>query len=71
MKSQLLEAIKVFVNDESGQGVVEYGAMLGLVAVLIAVAAATGKSSCTNAISSAFQSAINKLNTASSATLRK
>lgn len=59
MKSEL---IKVFVADESGQGITEYGAILAFVALLVAVVFSFAQGSLTSAISQAFSNVVNQLN---------
>ncbi len=51
-----------FVNDESGQGITEYGAMLAFVAVLVALVFSMTSGGLSNAISNAFSTMISSLN---------
>ena len=56
-----------FVNDESGQGITEYGAILAFVALLVALVFGLTKGALTGAISSAFSAVVKQLNCLSSA----
>ncbi len=51
-----------FVNDELGQGITEYGAILAFVALLVAVVFSFAQGSLTSAISQAFSNVVNQLN---------
>jgi Flp pilus assembly pilin Flp len=59
--------ISRFVNDESGQGITEYGAILAFVAILVAVVFGLTKGALASAISTAFSAVVNQLNTLSAA----
>lgn len=59
--------LKQFINDESGQGITEYGAILAFVAILVAVVFAITQGALAGAISSAFSSVVSQLNKLSSA----
>ncbi len=56
-----------FIQDESGQGITEYGAILAFVAILVALVFAITQGALAGAISAAFSSVITKLNQLSSA----
>jgi Flp pilus assembly pilin Flp len=58
-----------FYNDESGQGITEYGAILAFVALLVAVVFGFAQGTLQSAISQSFSrivSELNRLNTTSS-----
>jgi Flp pilus assembly pilin Flp len=55
-----------FVNDESGQGITEYGAILAFVAILVALVFGITKGALTSAISAAFSAVVSQLNNLSS-----
>lgn len=59
-----LKGVNEFINDESGQGVTEYGAILAFVALLIAVAF-TQSPALQQAINRAFNSMATALNSVS------
>ena len=61
MNSKLMNQ---FINDESGQGITEYGAILAFVALLIAMLF-TQRSALEQAISKAFNQVVVQLNTIS------
>jgi Flp pilus assembly pilin Flp len=46
--------LKRFIDDESGQGITEYGAVLAFVAILVALVIALLQGSLKSSISSAF-----------------
>lgn len=54
--------ISRFVNDESGQGITEYGAILAFVAILVALVFAVAKGALSAAISAAFSAVVSQLN---------
>jgi len=56
-----------FINDESGQGITEYGAILAFVAILVAVVFGITKGALSSAISAAFSSVVSQLNNLSRA----
>ncbi len=56
-----------FIQDESGQGITEYGAILAFVAILVALVFAITSGALTAAISAAFSAVISQLNNLSSA----
>jgi Flp pilus assembly pilin Flp len=56
-----------FINDESGQGITEYGAILAFVALLVALVFSLTKGALTSAISNAFSAVVAQLNNLSSA----
>ncbi len=51
-----------FINDELGQGITEYGAILAFVALLVAVVFSFAQGSLASAISSAFSNCVRQLN---------
>ena len=61
MNSKLMNQ---FINDESGQGITEYGAILAFVALLIAMLF-TQRAALEQAISKAFNQVVVSLNTIS------
>ncbi len=56
-----------FMNDESGQGITEYGAILAFVAILVALVFGITQGTLHNAISDAFSAVVSQLNNLSSA----
>ena len=54
--------IQQFVEDESGQGITEYGAILAFVAVLVGLVFGFAKGQLASSISAAFSSVVNQLN---------
>ena len=56
-----------FVNDESGQGITEYGAILAFVAILVALVFGITKGALSSAISAAFSAVVTQLNNLSAA----
>ncbi len=46
--------LKQFIDDESGQGITEYGAVLAFVAILVAVVIGLLQGSLKNSVSQAF-----------------
>ena len=58
---------KEFIDNESGQGITEYGAILAFVAILVALVFAITQGALAGAISAAFSSVIRKLNQLSTA----
>jgi len=61
------ELAKQFLQDESGQGITEYGAILAFVAILVAVVFSITQGALTSAISKAFSAVVSQLNALSSA----
>jgi Flp pilus assembly pilin Flp len=55
-----------FIEDESGQGITEYGAILAFVAILVALVFGITKGALTSAISAAFSAVVSQLNNLSS-----
>lgn len=51
-----------FLNDESGQGITEYGAILAFVALLVAVVFSFASGTLTSAISQSFSTIVYQLN---------
>ena len=58
----MIELLKRFSDDESGQGITEYGAILAFVAILIALVFALTSGALKNAISNAFACVTAQLN---------
>jgi Flp pilus assembly pilin Flp len=58
--------IKQFIQDESGQGITEYGAILAFVAILVALVFGITKGALTSSISAAFSAVVQQLNDLSS-----
>lgn len=58
--------IKQFIQDESGQGITEYGAILAFVAILIALVFGITKGALMSSISAAFSAVVQQLNDLSS-----
>jgi len=56
-----------FIQDESGQGITEYGAILAFVAILVAVVFAITQGALAGAISKAFSAVVTQLNALSTA----
>ncbi|HMY51325.1 MAG: hypothetical protein SFV17_08585 [Candidatus Obscuribacter sp.] len=56
-----------FVENESGQGITEYGAILAFVAILVAVVFSITQGALSAAISKAFSAVVSQLNALSSA----
>lgn len=56
------EAVLAFVNDESGQGITEYGAVLAFVALLVAVVFGFAKGALQNTLSQSFSTVVSQLN---------
>lgn len=61
------ERLKTFLQDESGQGITEYGAILAFVAILVAVVFSITQGALTSAISKAFSAVVTQLNRLSAA----
>ncbi len=61
------ETINKFINDESGQGITEYGAILAFVAILVAVVFSITQGALSSAISKAFSAVVSQLNALSAA----
>ncbi len=59
--------ISRFIQDESGQGITEYGAILAFVAILVALVFSITQGTLTQAISAAFSAVVSQLNNLSSA----
>ncbi len=59
--------ISRFINDESGQGITEYGAILAFVAILVALVFSITQGTLKAAISAAFSAVVSQLNNLSSA----
>ncbi len=53
--------LKNFIEDESGQGITEYGAILAFVALLVAVVFSFASGTLTSAISQSFSSIVRQL----------
>ncbi len=56
-----------FINEESGQGITEYGAILAFVAILVSLVYSIASGPLKHAISSAFSAIVSQLNNLSSA----
>ena len=54
--------ISRFINDESGQGITEYGAILAFVAILVALVFSITQGALRGAICAAFSTVVNQLN---------
>jgi len=63
----MYEVAQKFVNDESGQGITEYGAILAFVAILVAVVFSITQGALSSAISKAFSAVVSQLNALSTA----
>jgi Flp pilus assembly pilin Flp len=61
------DTLNRFIQDESGQGITEYGAILAFVAILVAVVFAITQGALAGAISKAFSSVVTQLNNLSGA----
>jgi len=59
---ETLQVVKRLTNEESGQGITEYGAILAFVALLIALVFGFANGTLAGAISSAFSSVVSQLN---------
>lgn len=64
----MIEVIRNFRDDESGQGITEYGAILAFVALLVAVVFGFAQGTLQRAISQSFSTVISQLNRLNSAT---
>ena len=58
----MLERLTRFIEDENGQGITEYGAMLAFVAILVALVFGLTNSSLRGAVCAAFSSVSSQLN---------
>jgi Flp pilus assembly pilin Flp len=56
------EAMIAFLNDESGQGITEYGAVLAFVALLVAVVFGFARGALQQTLSSSFSTVVSQLN---------
>jgi len=56
------EAFVAFLNDESGQGITEYAAVLAFVALLVAVVFGFAKGTLLSTISQSFSNVVSQLN---------
>ncbi len=56
------EMIRNFRDDESGQGITEYGAILAFVALLVAVVFGFAQGTLQSAISQSFSTIVSQLN---------
>ena len=61
------ETITNFVQDENGQGITEYGAILAFVAILVAVVFSITQGALSAGISKAFSAVVSQLNRLASA----
>jgi Flp pilus assembly pilin Flp len=57
-----IKLLQLFIEDESGQGITEYGAILAFVAILIALVFALTSGALKDAISNAFAAVTSQLN---------
>lgn len=62
MKVSPVLLLREFLEDESGQGITEYGAILAFVALLVAVVFSFASGTLTSAISQSFSSVVMQLN---------
>lgn len=60
--NQFVDAIRSFRDDESGQGITEYGAILAFVALLVALVFGFAKGALQSAISASFSCIVSQLN---------
>ena len=60
-------SVKAFFQNDSGQGITEYGAILAFVAILVAVVFSITQGALTSAISKAFSAVVTQLNRLSAA----
>ena len=56
------ETLLAFVNDESGQGITEYGAVLAFVALLVAVVFGFAQGTLRQSLSQSFSTVVSQLN---------
>ena len=62
----LIYLAKSFLKDESGQGITEYGAVLGFVAALIGVALMSGQGTLLNSVKGCFSAAASNMSSLTS-----
>jgi Flp pilus assembly pilin Flp len=55
------EAMIAFLNDESGQGITEYGAVLAFVALLVAVVFGFARGALQTTLSQSFSTVVSQL----------
>jgi Flp pilus assembly pilin Flp len=59
---RIKEAMLAFVQDESGQGITEYGAVLAFVALLVAVVFGFARGALQTTLSQSFSTVVSQLN---------
>ena len=59
---RIKEAFVDFINDESGQGITEYGAVLAFVALLVAVVFGFARGALQSTLSQSFSTVVSQLN---------
>jgi Flp pilus assembly pilin Flp len=62
MAENMTQFFNQFVDDESGQGITEYGAILAFVAVLVGLVFSFAQGQLASSISAAFSSVVAQLN---------
>jgi Flp pilus assembly pilin Flp len=62
MNETLQQSMRSFLLEEAGQSTVEYGAILALVSLLVAVCFAWGQGTLSVALSSSFSGVVNQMN---------
>jgi Flp pilus assembly pilin Flp len=62
MEDLMTQFFNQFVDDESGQGITEYGAILAFVAVLVGLVFSFAQGQLASSISAAFSSVVSQLN---------
>jgi len=67
MNKRVIEGIKSFIRDENGQGITEYGAVLALVALVVALVFGIANSPLKNGVSAAYSAIASQLNNLSDA----
>jgi Flp pilus assembly pilin Flp len=58
----LSKQIKAFFDDQSGQGITEYGAVIAFVGMMLAIVFSAGHGALTGAIQSSFSAVSQNLN---------
>jgi Flp pilus assembly pilin Flp len=67
MEKNLLFCLKKFYQEEDGQAITEYGAVMAFIAMLVALVFTLGKGGLANAVQTAFSGMSNSINLLSSA----
>jgi Flp pilus assembly pilin Flp len=62
MNKRMIEGFNSFIRDESGQAVTEYGAVLALTAVIVAIVFVIANSPLKTGISAAYSAIASQLN---------